>query len=110
MTLMATSPVSLLRGVTGLYNISILLNNLTCSSNIFQEAWLGSKVDGSNCTSYGGNFQRQVCFPLDIYKLQIWFLVSANQLNKCYQRYVSLHVRKSNRAALNLYTQALRFQ
>ena len=25
-------------------------------------------------------------------------------------RYVSLHVRKSNRAALNLYTQALRFQ
>merc|ERR1711941_88430 len=25
-------------------------------------------------------------------------------------KYVSLHVRKSNRAALNLYTQALRFQ
>merc|ERR1712137_555869 len=25
-------------------------------------------------------------------------------------RYVSLHVRKSNRAALNLYTQALKFQ
>ena len=30
--------------------------------------------------------------------------------NSCESRYVSLHVRKSNRAALNLYTQALRFQ
>ena len=31
-------------------------------------------------------------------------------MNIIVSRYVSLHVRKSNRAALNLYTQALRFQ
>ena len=51
-----------------------------------------------------------VCFLLNISKMKMWFPVLVDQHNKCDQRYVSLHVRKSNRAALNLYTQALRFQ